>query len=250
MVNKNEYLTRIDYNGSLEPTLQVLGKLQEAHLLNVPFENLDIYYGIPIELDIDKIYRKIILNHRGGFCYELNGLFYELLVSLGFSVRRISARVFDKINGYGQEYDHMAIIADIDGSSYLTDVGFGEFSFSPIKLDTEIVQSDTRGEFIIQKYENDYFLVSKWENNMLMPQYIFSTTARELDEYNEMCHYHQTSPASHFTRNALITRPTQGGRITLTPDALKIKLGDSINEVRVENEDAFRNMLWEYFSIK
>lgn len=249
MVNKEKYLARIKYSGNLEPTFQVLGRLQEAHLLNVPFENLDIFYGVPIVLDIDKIYRKVILNHRGGFCYELNGLFYELLVSLGFRARRVSARVFDKSNGYGPEFDHMAIITEIDGSSYLTDVGFGEFSFSPLMLDTEVVQIDARGKFSIQRYEGDNFLVSKWENKILIPQYIFSTIARELDEYSEMCHFHQTSPASHFTRNALITRPTQGGRITLTQDTLKIKHGDSINEVQIENAEAFRNLLWKYFSI-
>jgi N-hydroxyarylamine O-acetyltransferase len=249
-MNKDRYFSRIKYNGSLNPTLEVLSRLQEAHLLSVPFENLDIHYGVPIELDINKIYKKIILQHRGGFCYELNGLFYELLFTLGFNVKRISARVFDKGNGYGPEYDHLAIIAVFDGIEYLSDVGFGEFCFSPLKLETETMQNDKRGDFIIQKFETDYYLVSKSENGTLLPQYCFETTARELNEFNEMCIYHQTSPQSHFTQNVLITRPTQEGRITLSRNTLKVKSADSINETPIENEYAFRGMLWKYFSFK
>ena len=181
-MNKEKYLGRLKYSGNLDPTLQVLSNLQEAHLLNIPFENLDIHYGVPIVLDIDRIYAKIVLNRRGGFCYEINGLFYELLIALGFRAKRISARVFDKTNGYGQEFDHLAIIVAIDGVEYLSDVGFGEFSFSPLKLESEVMQKDTRGDFIIQKMENDDFLVSKSENNILLPQYIFKATDRELRE--------------------------------------------------------------------
>ena len=250
IMDKEKYLNRINYYGSLNPTLQVLTKLQENHLLNIPFENLDIHNGVPISLDINKIYRKIILKQRGGFCYELNGLFYELLVTFGFNVKRISARVFDKTNGYGQEYDHLAVIVDIDGIEYLSDVGFGEFSFSPLKVETEIMQNDVRGNFIIQKYENDYYRVSKSENNILLPQYIFKTTKRELNEFNKMCLYHQKSPKSHFTENILISKPTHKGRITLSNDTLKIKNADSIYETHIANMDTFRTMLLKYFAIK
>jgi N-hydroxyarylamine O-acetyltransferase len=244
------YLRRINYIGSLTPTLQVLSKLQETHLLNVPFENLDIHYGFPIELDIDKIFRKIILNQRGGFCYELNGLFYELLSTLGFNVKRISGRVFEKATGYGPEYDHLAIIAEIDGIEYLSDVGFGEFCFSPLKIEAGIMQSDKRGDFIIQKLENDFYCVSKSENDILMPQYIFKTTPRELNEFNEMCLYHQTNPKSHFTQNVLITRPTPDGRVTLSRNTLKVKSADSINETPIESDYDFGKMLGKYFDFK
>ena len=129
------YLQRLHYTGSLDPTLHLLQQLQEAHLLAIPFENLDIHYGIAIELDIEKLYSKIIVNRRGGFCYEVNGLFYELLVALGFNAKRISANVFDKTDGYGPPYDHLAVIVTIDGVDYLTDVGFGVFAFSPYSSD-------------------------------------------------------------------------------------------------------------------
>lgn len=249
-MNIENYLSRIKYHGSLDPTLQVLSLLQENHLLNIPFENLDIHCGVTIELDIDKIYSKIILHQRGGFCYELNGLFYELLVELGFNVKRISARVFDGPNSYGPEYDHLAIIADIEGVQYLSDVGFGEFCFSPLRIDSENMQKDRRGDFIVREYENGYYQVSKSENNILVPQYIFNTTARVLNEFKEMCMYHQASPESHFTQNVIVSRPTAEGRITISKNKLKITNAGVINEIDIANGYVFRNLLLEHFGIE
>ena len=75
------YLSRIQYQGGLEPNLENLRNLQVAHLLHVPFENLDIHRKV--EIDLEGSYEKIVKRNRGGFCYELNGLFYELLEALG-----------------------------------------------------------------------------------------------------------------------------------------------------------------------
>jgi N-hydroxyarylamine O-acetyltransferase len=79
-----KYLERIGYKGSTEPTIGLLSALQKKHLLNIPFENLDIHYKTPIELDIAIIFEKVVIKKRGGFCYELNGIFHELLNSIGF----------------------------------------------------------------------------------------------------------------------------------------------------------------------
>ena len=95
-MDKGKYLDRIKYSGGLEPSLDLLKKLQKNHLLNIPFENLDIHFKVAIKLNIDRIYEKIVQNNRGGFCYEINGLFYELLRSIGFKAKRISARVYNK----------------------------------------------------------------------------------------------------------------------------------------------------------
>ena len=160
-MDQKTYLNRINYLGELKPTLEVLKDLQKSHLLSVPFENLDIHFNRPIELDPRKIYQKIVETNRGGFCYELNGLFYELLKSLGFKVKRISARVYDQTKGFGPEYDHLAIITRINETEYLADVGFGEFVFHPLKIELNKPQLDERGEFRVETYDNTYFQVSQ-----------------------------------------------------------------------------------------
>ncbi|MGY0040895.1 arylamine N-acetyltransferase family protein [Pedobacter sp. NJ-S-72] len=89
-----EYLDRIHYKGKPAADLKSLTGLMKAHLLNVPFENLDIHQKVWIVLDEEKIYTKIVLHQRGGFCYELNGNFQQLLVQIGFDVQIISAKVY------------------------------------------------------------------------------------------------------------------------------------------------------------
>jgi len=248
--NKEKYLTRINYSDNLEPNLNTLKKLQKYHLLNVPFENLDIHSNVPIELSIEKIYDKVINQNRGGFCYELNGLFYELLKEIGFDVKMVSARVFDQNNGYGKEYDHLAIIVNINNVEYLTDVGFGEFTFQPLLIEMGFLQNDERGDYKIDKYENGYLRVIKIENDKQTPEYIFKNKKRELKEFAEMCNYHQTSPNSHFTSKRLISIPTNNGRITITGSKLKIKELELTTEMVLENEIEFEKELSEKFKIR
>lgn len=249
MIHVATYLDRIQYKGSLEPTLDVLKKLQTAHLLHVPFENLDIHDNIPIELSIDKIFNKIVNDKRGGFCYELNGLFYELLLALGFEAKRISARVYNQQKGYGQEFDHFAILVRIGHQSYLADVGFGEFTFEPLLLTLDTIQEDSRGNFIIEKHDTDYLRASKITNGTFVPEYIFTTQPRELSAYAEMCKYHQTSPNSHFTQKRLITLPNKNGRITITGNILKITKGDTVEKIEIQNETEFHRYLKELFQV-
>lgn len=250
-MNIQKYLDRIQYTGNTSPDLEVLTNLQTHHLLNIPFENLDIHYGNPIVLDIEKIFTKIVERYRGGFCYELNGLFYELLIGLGFTAKRVSARVFDSgKNSYGAEFDHLAIVVEIDRQAYLTDVGFGDFAFRPLKIEPDIVQVDGAEKFILERYQNEYYRVSGWGPEGWLPEYIFSLPARDLNAFEGMCIYHQTSPNSHFTQKKLISKPSGNGRITLTGDYLKItKRGTTVSQEVVGAEADFLKHLFHYFDI-
>src|SRR5713226_8538960 len=108
------YLKRINYRGSLAPTAQTLRELQVAHLLSVPFENLSIHSGEPVILEDEALFEKVVVRRRGGFCYELNGLFSALLQALGFDVRMLSAGVRRSSGEFGPEFDHMALLVTLD----------------------------------------------------------------------------------------------------------------------------------------
>ena len=156
-MNIKSYLERINFRGSHLPNYETLCELQKTHLLNVPFENLDIHYDKEIILNINKIFQKIVTNKRGGFCYELNGLFYELLHALNFTVKMISARVYNNNKVFEEEYDHLALIVSIEGDDYLVDVGFGDFILFPLKIDLGLEQNDTNGIFIIKNMITNIF---------------------------------------------------------------------------------------------
>ena len=249
-MNKKKYLDRIKYKGLLEPNLDLLKQLQRSHLLNILFENLDIHYNTAIELNINQIFEKVILNNRGGFCYELNGLFFELLCTLGFNAKRVSARVFDSDKGYGPEFDHMSIIVKIENTEYLTDVGFGEFAFEPLELKIGKIQNDERGTFVINNYEEQYLRVNKVEDGLSTPEYIFSVQERNFSEYEKMCHYHQSDPRSHFTRKLLISRPTKSGRITISGNMIKVQENNTTVEKEIKDDSDFAKVLWDNFSIR
>jgi len=87
------YFERINYSGSKEPIEETLNDIHICHTLNVPFENLDVFYGKPPLLDEVSLYNKIVKNRRGGYCFEMNGIFSVALKSMGFRVTNLLARV-------------------------------------------------------------------------------------------------------------------------------------------------------------
>src|SRR5258706_15925794 len=99
-------LARLGCSGPLGPTAETLAALHRAHLYSVPFENLDIGLGRPLSLALPALFDKIVTRRRGGFCYELNGLFAWLLTRLGYRVTYLSARVAGSDGNLGAEFDH------------------------------------------------------------------------------------------------------------------------------------------------
>src|SRR5438034_9997175 len=104
------YLQRINYAGPQAPTVESLRLLQMSHLFDVPFGNLSIHSGEPIVLEDSALFDKIVERRRGGFCYELNGLFTALLRALGFQVEMLSAQVANAEGVFGPDFDHMVLL--------------------------------------------------------------------------------------------------------------------------------------------
>ncbi|MBS1688641.1 MAG: arylamine N-acetyltransferase [Bacteroidetes bacterium] len=219
------YLRRINYSGTVKCDLQSLSALQYQHLINIAFEDADIFYGRPIALDIASFYEKVVNHKRGGYCYELNGLFYQLLLSQGFDVSMISARVANG-KSYGPEYDHMALLVKVSDKEWLVDVGFGDFSMMPLMIEPGMIQNDGRHYYRIQdKVMVDgraYLSVEKWNSatKTFKTEYIFTTRPRALSSFAAMHTYHQSSPDSHFVRNFICSVPTANGRISIVNNKL------------------------------
>lgn len=250
-MNKEKYLGRIKIEKTnLSASLESLKYLQKQHLLNVPFENLDIYWKRPIVLEAEKFYEKIVGDGRGGFCYELNGLFYELLNEIGFQSKIISARVSNGSGGFGVEYDHLAILTKIDDEEFLVDAGFGDFTAEPLKFTLEFEQQDENGTFRIRKYAEKYFEVVKKDGDDWRSEYIFKDSARDLAEFAEMCNFHQTSPESHFTRGKVCSLMTMEGRKTLTDKKLIETKKVEKSETEINSEEKFNRILEREFRIK
>lgn len=248
---KEAYLKRLEITeNNLPANLETLKKLQRQHLLKIPFENLDIHRKRLIIIDTGKFYEKIVGEKRGGFCYELNGLFNELLRETGFQTRLLSARVSDGAGGFGQEYDHLVILVIIGEMEYLADVGFGDFTAEPLRFVADLEQPDERGVFVVQRFAEGYLEVAKKDGENWRSCYIFKPYGRDLSEFAEMCLYHQTSPESHFTRNKICSLMTENGRKTLTDKKIiETKDGEKI-ETEIASEAEFNEILEREFQIK
>jgi arylamine N-acetyltransferase len=144
------YVARIGYTGAVEPTLDTLGGLVAAHNRSIPFENLDPLTGVPVaDLSADALADKLIDRHRGGYCYEHNGLLGYVLDELGFGVQRLAGRVVwmhDPDDLPAQTHQVLSVTLPDGYGRYLVDVGFGGQTLtSPIRLETGEVQQ-TRHE--------------------------------------------------------------------------------------------------------
>src|ERR1041384_4114649 len=133
-MNIPAYLDRINYRGPLNTDAETLRQLHIAHLRNVPFENLSIHAHEPIVLNDESLFKKIVTRRRGGFCYELNGLFAALLRALGFQVTMLSAEVANTDATFSAPFDHMTLLVTLD-ERWLVDVGFGDSFIEPLRLD-------------------------------------------------------------------------------------------------------------------
>lgn len=249
MLDVPAYLARIRYPGPTTPTYETLRALHYAHLLAVPFENLDIAVKRKIVLDEDTILRKIIHQRRGGFCYELNGAFAALLKALGFHTTLLSARVARDTGGESPEFDHLALRVDLE-QPWLVDVGFGESFLEPLRLETERNQIDPAGTFRLMQTGERLQLEKLGRNGNWKPQYSFALTPRSLEDFAGMCHYHQTSPESHFTQNRICSQATPEGRITLSGMKLIVTRNGHREEIELTSEDEREKALQQHFGIE
>lgn len=242
------YLHRIKYDGPRNPTLATLRALHRRHMRTVPFENLDIALGKPIQLDSELLYQKIVVRKRGGYCYELNGLFHELLKVLGFNVFMLSAQVRREDGSFGPELDHMLLKVTLD-DSWLADVGFGDSFVDPLRLVPGIGNEESDRRFGVTQTDGIWELF-KEDKDGRVPLYRFVDVARPLSDFADMNQYQQTSPESGFTRRRICTRATSQGRITLAGMRYIVTSNGLRDERILRDQSELRQCLRERFGVR
>ncbi len=274
------YLRRMNYRGERAPIAATLRDLHRAHLLAVPFENLDIHLGRTILLGEESLFDKIVRRRRGGFCYELNGLFALLLRELGFEVTLLSAGVAHADGGFGPEFDHLTLLVTTDdrpptidhqfptddeqrttkadmqstiynlqSAGWLADVGFGDSFRDPLRF-VEAAEQEQDGRAYRIDRDGDHLTLMQRDADGWAPQYRFTLQPHTQGEYTDMCHYHQTSPASSFTRKRVCTLATPDGRITLSDLQLIVTTRGERTAQVLPDELAFQAALREHFGIE
>ncbi|CAG5895867.1 unnamed protein product [Menidia menidia] len=217
-----KYLRRIGFGGSAaEPSLELLRSVHSCHLLSVPFEDLTVHSGGRVQLSLPELFHKIVNQRRGGFCFENNSLFSWLLMELGFQVTVLSGQVKNSLTGlYGPPHDHVIMMVHLEGRRWLCDVGFGVPGFRvPLSLDTGGLQEQGHRVYRIRKSTEMHFMEWQKEENRgeagdWTEIYKFTLEPRRLEDFTEMCQYHQSSPSSIFFCKSLCTVLKPYGRLT------------------------------------
>lgn len=247
-MNVEAYLKRINYSGSLAPTAETLRALQVAHLLTVPFENLSIHAGEPILLEEDALFTKIVDRRRGGFCYEVNGLFAGLLRALGFDVAMLAAGVAKKEGGFGPQFDHMTLMVTL-ADRWLADVGFGDSFLEPLLLDERAEQVQGTRSFRLDS-AGPYLILLRRDGGDWEAQYRFTLQPYTFADYEEMCRFHQTSPDSHFTKGRICSLATGDGRVTLSDMRLITTSSPQLRDERaLATHEEYDQVLHDQFGI-
>ena len=242
------YLDRIGYAGPRTPKAETLRSLHRQHMLTVPFENLDIGLGRKIVLDHERFFDKIVRSGRGGFCYELNGAFASVLTAVGFHVDLLSARVANEKGALSEEFDHLALRVEGE-SSWLADVGFGDNFLGPLQFIGGLEQQDAVADFRLIDTGDRWQLERRQPDGSWRLVYDLLPQPRDLSEFAGRCHYHQTSPKSHFTRSRICSMATLDGRITLSDMRLITTSGGIKQEQVLASEGDWRAALRDHFRV-
>ena len=243
------YLKRIHYDGGTAVSVETLKNLHIAHTMNVPFENLDVFEKKPISLKIDDLFKKIVIDRRGGYCFEMNGLFSFVLKNLGFSVKNLLARVWVNNSEYGGK-THQVLVAEIGNQQWLCDVGFGGNGLVAPLLLAEGVEQEQYGRSYRIAMNPAYGYVLQYRiKGEFQPVYAFSLEACYPNDYEIANYYTSTHPSSRFIKERIFTKPTETGRVTLLENRLKIITGDQETVKILVNDMELSLALWKYFGI-
>lgn len=246
------YADRLGYHGNLDPSVETLRGLHEAHVLTVPFENLDVHLGRPISLDPSVLFRKIVHERRGGYCYELNGLFAVMLERLGFAVRRLMARVLSGAAPV-RPRSHEVLLVEASGERWIADVGFGGNGLiAPMPLRDGHDERQHADRFRVMGHRDaeapaftlQHDLAGSWHD-----LYEFTLEQYRPEDYIVANYYNSHSPDSLFVRHVICTKPTRQGRVMLLDQKLKIRTKDGTRQVAVAHPDDVRALLKEHFGI-
>ncbi|MDR1206566.1 MAG: arylamine N-acetyltransferase [Peptococcaceae bacterium] len=243
----DRYFERVGYKGGAAPTLETLTALHTAHVFAIPFENLDVFYGKPISLEPEALCRKLVDGGRGGYCFEMNGLFSLVLRELGFHVTDLLARRVD--GGIRRAKTHQVLMIEIDGARYLADVGYGNNGIAaPLRLAPGEEQAQMADAYLITEDPQFGYVLHRREDGAFAPMYAFTAEECYPADFEVANYYVSTHPQSFFRAGRFCTKPTPSGRITLTEDSLKIRENGAATQ-RPVSEGEFGSLLNRHFGL-
>lgn len=245
------YLDRIGYHGPRAPSLQVLRDVAFRHAVSIPFENLNPFLGLPVDLSPEALERKLVRDGRGGYCFEHNLLLLRALETMGFEATGLSARVLwngtdDRITARS----HMLLRVELDGATRVLDVGFGGMTLTGVlDLRADGGQATPHEPFRLLQRDGDWFMQAnvggEWPT-----LYRFDLQRQHPIDYEAANWFLSTHSSSHFTSGLIAARPAVDGRHALRNRELAFhRLGGGSERRTLRDIDEVRAVLHDTFGL-
>ncbi|MDX2215011.1 MAG: arylamine N-acetyltransferase [Oculatellaceae cyanobacterium bins.114] len=233
-INLDAYFQRIGYSGDALPTLATLQAIHQHHVQAIAFENLTPLLKQPVLLDLASLQQKLIHERRGGYCFEQNSLLRSVLLALGFQVTALAARVLWNVpEGTITPRTHMVLRVDIDGRSYIADVGFGGLTLTtPLALIPDVEQQTSHEPFRLLAVDHTYIMQAlikqEWKS-----LYKFDLQEQQLPDYEVSNWYVSTHPNSLFVNHLIVAKPDLNCRYALQDNQFTVHYLEDQTEHRV-----------------
>ena len=245
--NLDAYLRRINYAGSIAPTLETLELIQRLHPSAIPFENLDPLMELPVRLQLSDIEQKLLVERRGGYCFEQNMLLKAILETMDFPVTPLAAAVIFNDAAAGEPaLNHMMLSVDVGGVPYIADVGFGGSTpTAPLRLKADVEQETPHGRYRLlggyPKWRLENEIAGEWRG-----LYEFTLAPRTLDEYVAM----NDGTMVMFRDDLRVARVDGAKRVNLRNARLNIHENGETTTRMLTNLLEIRDVLTNVFGIQ
>ncbi|MDZ4775311.1 MAG: arylamine N-acetyltransferase [Alphaproteobacteria bacterium] len=245
-MNLSAYLSRVGFDATPRPDIATLRALHRAHLEAIPYENLDVQLGAPTTPDPAAAFAKIVTRRRGGWCYEMNGVFGTALEAIGFKVTRLAGAVMREFAGDGQIGNHLVLIVDLD-EPWLADVGFGDGLVEAVPLKDAAIRQSVF-DFRLEDMRDGWWRLHNHAEGGAR-SFDFNLAVRDEARLAERCAFLQTDPSSLFMRNGVIQRHGNGAMAMLVNKVLKRVTPAGVTREEIPDAGAYTRTLREVFDL-
>ncbi|MGD9078726.1 MAG: arylamine N-acetyltransferase [Desulfobacterales bacterium] len=243
------YLERLNYSGTVKPTEDRLEALHRAQYFTIPFENFDILLGRGISLEPAVLFDKMVNRARGGYCFELNGLFLMALQAFGFDARALLARV--QVSGTPTGRGHQVALVTLQGRQWIADVGFGSPNLrAPIPLELDHPKTQDGQTFRLSNAGHLGNMLQILMDDQWQDLYSFDLGHVFPEDIAYGNYYTSTNPGSFFTATRVAALPVDNGAITLFNNTLKIMTTNKAQMQELPEGQAFLDALKTHFGIE
>jgi N-hydroxyarylamine O-acetyltransferase len=253
MIDIDRYCARIGYDGPRTATVETLRELHNLHPQAIPFENLDPLLKRPVKLDTASLQSKLVDGGRGGYCFEHNSLFANVLRQLGFGVREATARVRWSVPaGVLTPRVHCLLFVEAEGEDYLVDVGFGgNVLTAPLRLQSREEQKTPHEDFRLVDEDNDRVVQEAKINGSWTPLYAYDFSETHPVDYEMGNWLTSAHPESIFVNGLLGARCEPGKRYALRDNNLSVHtLNGATQKQTLGSAAELRDVLADVFKVR